>query len=348
MDQDLAPIQARPVDARRPAVARHAASASGVDGLGRYLDQIGGYGLLSKDDEIELARLIELGRQAEAELGSGRPVNAARRTALRRQARQGQEAFVGFFHANLRLVVSIARKAAAKYPDTDIRDFIQDGNLGLWHAVGKFDWHLGYRFSTYATWWIWQHILRAQRGSGIIRITENAIPEISNLRQAARELEDETGREPTDQELAEFFGWSPQRVREVRRHLALSVRPLSLDATFDQTAAQDGSGMTLADCVSDQTSRAELTGVDTAMTVQALWAELLGRMPPDLARVGRHLKDLQIVGSRMDKTAKTELGNRLGVSAVTAGHLYRRFVLEARHIAALDAGIASAVRELAS
>ena len=123
-----------------------------------YLDEIGRHELLTKDDEVRLAQAIEAGREARAELAQGQKFARGQRPQLLRTADAGEEATQTFVNANLRLVVSIAKK----YQSTGLPllDLIQEGNLGLIHAVEKFDWRRGFKFSTYATWWIRQAISR--------------------------------------------------------------------------------------------------------------------------------------------------------------------------------------------
>ncbi|HVM55660.1 MAG TPA: sigma-70 family RNA polymerase sigma factor, partial [Acidimicrobiales bacterium] len=115
-----------------------------------YLADIGRYDLLTKDDEARLSQAYERGLAARAELESGERLTTARRRELRREVREGEEAERTFVQANLRLVVSIAKKYQAS--GLPLLDLVQEGNLGLMHAVEKFDWRKGFKFSTYATW----------------------------------------------------------------------------------------------------------------------------------------------------------------------------------------------------
>src|SRR5581483_6678753 len=124
-----------------------------------YLTDIGQYPLLTKDDEVRLAQAIEAGAAARADLEKkGKDLPAARRRELRRLIQAGEDAQRTFVQSNLRLVVSIAKKYQAS--GLPLLDLIQEGNLGLMHAVEKFDWRKGFKFSTYATWWIRQAITR--------------------------------------------------------------------------------------------------------------------------------------------------------------------------------------------
>ena len=129
-----------------------------------YLTDIGKYALLTKDDEARLAQATEAGRQARGELAGAESITPSRQRELRRLIRDGEDATETFVKANLRLVVSIAKKyQAAELP---LLDLVQEGNLGLIHAVEKFDWRKGFKFSTYATWWIRQAITRGIANSG--------------------------------------------------------------------------------------------------------------------------------------------------------------------------------------
>ena len=172
-----------------------------------YLTDIGQYTLLTKDDEVRLAKAIEAGKEAiEAVNAGGRDVTAARRRALGCAARRGEEAERQFVQSNLRLVVSIAKKYQAS--GLPLVDLIQDGNLGLMHAVEKFDWRKGFKFSTYATWWIRQAISRGIANTGrTIRLPVNAGDTLARLQKTQSRLEAKYGRPAT---LAEA---SPARSR---------------------------------------------------------------------------------------------------------------------------------------
>ena len=169
-----------------------------------YLKEIGQYSLISASNEKDLARRIQAGdREAKNLLA----------------------------RANLRLVVSIAKKYVGRSPDLTLLDLIQEGNLGLFKAVDKFDWTKGYKFSTYATWWIRQSIERAiMNQSRTIRLPVHVIKELNVYLRAARHLESQMGREPTLEDIAHLTG---KPVDEVRKVLNLNERMASLDAPLD-------------------------------------------------------------------------------------------------------------------
>ena len=161
-----------------------------------YLTDIGQYTLLTKDDEVRLAKQIESGKAATAELDSATELTAAKKRDLRRAAREGEDAERAFVQSNLRLVVSIAKKYQAS--GLPLLDLIQEGNLGLMHAVEKFDWRKGFKFSTYATWWIRQAITRGIANTGrTIRLPVHAGDTLARLQKARSRLELKLGRPAT-------------------------------------------------------------------------------------------------------------------------------------------------------
>ena len=129
-----------------------------TDAVDLYLDEVSAHPLLTAQDEVDLALQIELGRQASEQLDSAPDLEPPARLKLRRLVREGERAKAIFIQSNLRLVISIAKRYSGR--GMDLIDMIQEGNLGLIRAVEKFDWRKGFKFSTYATWWIRQAITR--------------------------------------------------------------------------------------------------------------------------------------------------------------------------------------------
>ena len=191
-----------------------------------YLTDIGQYTLLTKDDEVRLAKAIEAGKEAIEELDAGgKAVTAARKRELRRIARKGEEAERQFVQSNLRLVVSIAKKYQAS--GLPLLDLIQEGNLGLMHAVEKFDWRKGFKFSTYATWWIRQAITRAIADqSRTIRLPVHLYETISRIKKTTKVLSQEFGRKPTEEEIAESMEMTIEKLRFIAKSAQL---PISLE-----------------------------------------------------------------------------------------------------------------------
>jgi len=189
-----------------------------------YLNDIGKHGLLTKDDEARLGQAIEKGKAARDEMLAGGTVTAARKRQLRVQIREADEATQIFIQSNLRLVVSIAKKYQAS--DLPLLDLVQEGNLGLIHAVEKFDYRKGFKFSTYATWWIRQAITRGIANTGrTIRLPVHAGDQLSRLKKARVNLELSFGRRPTVSELAIELDMPERQVAEILRYAS---EPVSL------------------------------------------------------------------------------------------------------------------------
>src|SRR5256885_11335383 len=156
---DAKPTRAPRETRKRKSVAKERVERDEEDLVRLYLTDIGQYPLLTKDDEVRLAQAIEAGTAARGEFDrKQKDIAATRKRELRRIIREGDDAQQTFVKSNLRLVVSIAKKYQAS--GLPLLDLIQEGNLGLMHAVEKFDWRKGFKFSTYATWWIRQAITR--------------------------------------------------------------------------------------------------------------------------------------------------------------------------------------------
>ncbi len=189
-----------------------------------YLHDIGKHDLLTKDDETRLAQAIEAGRDARTEFATSEGITPAHKRELRRLTRDGDQAAETFVSANLRLVVSIAKRYQAA--ELQLLDLVQEGNLGLIHAVEKFDWRRGFKFSTYASWWIRQAITRGiANTSRTIRLPLDASDLLTRLAEARGRLEGQVGRRPTVAELAADLEISEVRVTEILRHTG---PPLSL------------------------------------------------------------------------------------------------------------------------
>lgn len=209
-------------------------STEGIDGkdsVGQYLDEIARTPLLSAEEEVYLARLIEAGLYAEAVLaGEVKTKTKATNEELEIIARQGQDAMQHFTQANLRLVVSVARKyGRAQMP---MLDLVQEGNTGLIRAVEKFDYAKGFKFSTYATWWIRQAISRgiAQQGR-IVRLPVHVAEQVNQVSAVRRNLERELGREPELAEIAAELDVEEAKVVDLIRY---SREHVSLDAPVEE------------------------------------------------------------------------------------------------------------------
>ena len=199
-------------------------SISSDDTVGLYLKEMARVPLLSTEEEVRLAKALERGYKAHRQLQRDGQ-NPAERDKLKRAVEEGKIARDHLIEANTRLVVSIAKKYMGR--GVPFLDLIQEGNLGLMKAVEKFDYRRGYRFSTYATWWIRQTITRAIADQGrTIRVPVHMSDRIRRLYKAARQLEQEHGRKPTPEEIATEMEMEPRKVQWM---LKVSWRPLSLE-----------------------------------------------------------------------------------------------------------------------
>jgi RNA polymerase primary sigma factor len=197
---------------------------SSDDSIGLYLREMARVPLLTTQEEIRLAKLLEKGQEAQRRLRKDGH-DPEERKKLEQAIAEGKAAREHLIKANTRLVVSIAKKYMGR--GVPFLDLIQEGNLGLMKAVEKFDYRRGYRFSTYATWWIRQTITRAIADQGrTIRVPVHMSDRIRRLYKTARRLEQERGRKPTPEEIAEELGLDPRKVRWMLR---VSWRPLSLE-----------------------------------------------------------------------------------------------------------------------
>ncbi len=195
------------------------------DPVRMYLKEIGRVALLTAQEEVSLAKRIESGLIAEDNLAAGAKVSDDQLFELRMTRRDGAMAKRHLVEANLRLVVSIAKRYVGR--GMAFLDLIQEGNLGLIRAVEKFDYTKGYKFSTYATWWIRQAITRAIADQArTIRIPVHMVETINKLVRIQRQLLQDLGREPTADEIAEQMELSPKKVREIQK---ISQEPVSLE-----------------------------------------------------------------------------------------------------------------------
>ena len=213
---------------------RHSSADRGgsADPVRVYLKEIGQVALLTAAAEVSLARRIEAGTQAAVRLAelsaAGRleELESTPRRRLERTARDGERAKSDLIQANLRLVVSIAKRYVGR--GMQLLDLIQEGNLGLMRAVEKFDYTKGFKFSTYATWWIRQAITRAIADQArTIRIPVHMVESINKVHRIQRQMMQELERDPTMEELGAKVDMTPDRVREILR---ISQDPLSLDS----------------------------------------------------------------------------------------------------------------------
>src|ERR687897_83547 len=204
-----------------------------TDSFRLYLDEVGRHPLLTKEDEIELSQAYEAGLDAQLKLADTDPSDPARA-----ELEGGGGPRRKMIESNLRLVVSIARRFSAT--GLPLGDLVQEGNLGLLRAVEKFDWRKGFKFSTYATWWIRQAIARgaADRGARAIRLPVHVDEQVGRLRRTQTRMHELLGREPTDEELATELDMPTEKVHRLK-DTAQAITSLDTPIGDDGAALQD-------------------------------------------------------------------------------------------------------------
>jgi RNA polymerase primary sigma factor len=283
-----------------------------------YLNDIGRHDLLSRDDEVMLAQTAEAGRAARTELATQSRLLPARKQELRRIAAAGDVAIEAFVNANLRLVVSIAKRyqGVANVP---LLDLVQEGNLGLIHAVEKFDWRKGFKFSTYATWWIRQSIGRGITDNGrTIRLPIQAADLLNQIAQADARLEPQLCRRPTVAELASDLRISEDKIVELLRHAS---EPLSLS----EPLRSDGDAE-LGDLVEDERATSPLDA-----TAEALLRVEVAQMLVGLDDRERKILQLRFGLDRGEPRTLEEVGLLFGLTRERIRQIEARAMSKLRH-----------------
>ncbi len=260
------PVERKLPPARKPAAATKPLVGDAGDAVRMYLQEIGQVELLNAEGERNLGRAIREMQAAKAELETG-GASPTRRRELRNIIREGDEAFEHLITANLRLVVSIARKYDGR--ELQLLDLIQEGNIGLMRAAEKYDWEKGFKFSTYATWWIRQAMMRAMADQGrTIRVPSHVVELLNRLTKADRDLTVELEREPTLQELSERTMIAVDKIEELRQISSVA-------SSLDEPIGSDDDSSTLGDRVSnDESSNAPDEVVQRRQLIAAISAEL--------------------------------------------------------------------------
>ena len=236
-DEVFAALRADGVDLRED--SESALADTGISGdelvhvsdpVRMYLQEIGRYPLLTTQQEVELSMQVEAGERAAERLVENAEMTPAERIILDRQIRKGDRARQRLVVSNLRLVVSIAKKYVGR--GLSLLDLIQEGNLGLIRAVQKFDYRKGFKFSTYATWWIRQSVTRALADQArTIRVPVHMVETINKLAMVQRTLHQDLGREPTIEEIAKELDIESGKVTELRR---IALDPVSLETPIGE------------------------------------------------------------------------------------------------------------------
>jgi RNA polymerase primary sigma factor len=299
------------------AAAKDAAGAVLADPVRLYLKEIGRVRLLTAAQEVDLATAVEAGLFAEDRLRHDPALPQALRRDLAALVTEGERAKEQLIEANLRLVVSIAKRYAGR--GMLFLDLIQEGNLGLIRAVEKFDYTRGFKFSTYATWWIRQAITRAIADQArTIRIPVHMVETINKLVRVSRRLLQELGREPSDEEIAEEMGITPDKVREI---VKVSQDPVSLETPIGEEEDSH-----LGDFVEDK----EATSPSDAASLTMLHNEvedILDTLTPRERRV------LQLRFGLIDGHQRTleEVGKRFGVTRERIRQIEAKALRKLRH-----------------
>jgi RNA polymerase sigma factor (sigma-70 family) len=282
-----------------------------------YLTDIGQYPLLTKDDEVRLAQAIEGGNAARADMEVAKDLTPARKRELRKQIREGEDAERTFVQSNLRLVVSIAKKYQAS--GLPLLDLIQEGNLGLMHAVEKFDWRKGFKFSTYATWWIRQAITRGIANTGrTIRLPVHAGDTLARLQKARARLELKLGRPATLAELSAEVEMPEDKVTEALRFAA---EPLSLS----EPLREDGDAE-LGDVVEDRSAESPFEVAATA-----LLPEEIARLLSPLDEREREILKLRFGLDRGEPRTLEEVGEHFNLTRERIRQIEARAMSKLRH-----------------
>ena len=240
------------------------------DAFGQYLEEAVREPLLTKEEEVELAIAIEKGREAEGKLQGGRLRSETSIRKAREAVRKGKQARQRFINANLRLVVSIARKYQGQ--GLPMLDLVQEGNVGLMRAVELFDWRRGFKFSTYATWWIRQAITRAIADqSRQIRLPVHVHDLVRKLRRTKVQLSQRLGRDATTKELAKALGMKEEEVASLED--AERREPVSLQAPV-------GEDTELGDLLEAEDEDSPLDQVEESMLREEMSQAVMNALEP--------------------------------------------------------------------
>ncbi|MBN9612627.1 MAG: RNA polymerase sigma factor [Actinobacteria bacterium] len=288
-----------------------------ADPVKDYLKQIGKVALLNAAEEVELAMRIEAGLFAEEKLATEKNLPKKLQRELKWVARDGQRAKSHLLGANLRLVVSLAKRYTGR--GMQFLDLIQEGNLGLIRAVEKFDYTKGFKFSTYATWWIRQAITRAMADQArTIRIPVHMVEVINKLARVQRQMLQDLGREPTPEELSHELDMTPEKVVEVQKY---GREPISLHTPL----GEDGDSE-FGDLIEDTEAVVPADAVGFTMLQQQL-EQLLDSLSEREAGVIRMRFGL---GDGMPKTLD-QIGDTFGVTRERIRQIESKTMAKLRH-----------------
>lgn len=313
---------AEPVEDEEPAPSVAEKEDSDLNAIGiddtvsLYLKEISRIPLLTAAQEVEYARGMDLGKKAKYRIAKER-ISLPERNRLEGKVRLGEQSRQKLIKANFRLVVSIAKKYIGR--GVSFLDLIQEGNIGLIRAVEKFDYHRGFKFSTYATWWIRQAITRAIADQGrTIRVPVHMCERINKLTRVSRQLVQELGREPTSDEIAKELNTTS---RKVERIIKISQRPLSLEMPVGEE--QDSH---LGDFIPDEMTMGP-TEASSYQLLREQMEEILTSLSPREGRV------LQLRFGLKDGKSHTleEVGKKFGVTRERIRQIEAKALRKLRH-----------------
>ena len=287
------------------------------DTVSLYLKEISRIPLLRAEQEVEYARGMEIGKKARQQLMRSTGTSIGERNKLEQKIREGELCRQKLIKANFRLVVSIAKKYIGR--GVSFLDLIQEGNIGLIRAVEKFDYKRGFKFSTYATWWIRQAITRAIADQArTIRVPVHMCERINKLTRVSRQLVQELGREPTPDEIAKELGTTPKKVERI---IKISQRPLSLEMPVGEE--QDSH---LGDFIPDESTPGP-TDAASHQLLREQMEEILTSLSPREGRV------LQLRFGLKDGKSHTleEVGKKFGVTRERIRQIEAKALRKLRH-----------------
>jgi RNA polymerase primary sigma factor len=287
------------------------------DSVHTYLKSIGRRQLLTAEEEVDLAKRIEAGLYAEHKLETERRLSKQYRAELEAVAEDGRRAKAHMLEANLRLVVSVAKKYSDR--GLSLLDVVQEGNLGLIRAVEKFDYTKGYKFSTYAMWWIRQAIQRGFADSArTIRLPVHVLEMLSKLSRVERDMHQRLGREPTPEELAVELDRTPDQIEELLR---TSRQPISLDSTI----GEDGE-TSIGDLIEDVDAPEAAELVDRQLMADQLRHALDGLTPREATIMSMRFGLYDGNPHTLD-----EIGKALGLTRERIRQLEKQSLSKLRH-----------------
>ncbi|MBU0619161.1 sigma-70 family RNA polymerase sigma factor [Patescibacteria group bacterium] len=307
--------------ANRKSTAVHSTQSDVGDvttALGLYLREIARTPLLTAEEEVMLAKRMEAGKSAQDQLDSSQIINEAKPARLENEVDDGLAARDELVKRNRRLVISIAKKYVGR--GVPFLDLIQEGNIGLIRATKDFNYRLGHKFSTYATWWIRQAVTRAIADqSRTIRVPVHMNDQINKLLRINHRLTQELSRVPTDEELARALGISKANLQKLER--AARTEPLSLERPTRESEDDE-----LADIISDKDAIAPDEEV-TAIMLGELLRSILQDLPP------REVRILQLRYGLVDGETYTleEVGKKLGVTRERVRQIEAQALSRLRH-----------------